>query len=163
MCSGRQTVCPAGRVLVVGCGAVGLLWVQVLVRRGHDVVAADPRADRRARAVELGAVEDDGPVEAAVLTAAAGVNDALSRLTPGGTLLVFSAPGEPVATSLDAIYRKELTVAGSRSATLEAFRHAIDLLPSLVLPPVVTLPLERFAEGVELYRSGRALKVAFTP
>jgi hypothetical protein len=32
-----------------------------------------------------------------------------------------------------------------------------------VLPAVVTLPLERFAEGVELYRSGEALKVVFTP
>jgi hypothetical protein len=32
-----------------------------------------------------------------------------------------------------------------------------------VLPPVTTLPLERFAEGVELYRRGDALKVVFTP
>jgi threonine dehydrogenase-like Zn-dependent dehydrogenase len=154
---------PEGRVLVVGCGAVGLLWIQVLVSRGHEVVAADLRPGRLARALEVGAVADDEPVEAAVVTAAAGVNAALERLSPGGTMLVFSAPAERVSTSLDAVYRKELTVVGSRSATLEQFRSAIDLLPSLVLPPVVTLPLERFAEGVELYRSGDALKVAFTP
>ena len=154
---------PAGRVLVVGCGAVGLLWIQVLVRRGNSVAAADLRAERLALARKLGAVADDDPVEAAVLTAAAGVNDALTRLVPGGTLVVFSAPDEPVATSLDAVYRKELTVAGSRSATLADFQSAIDLLPSLILPPVVTLPLERFPEGLDLYTSGTALKVVFTP
>ncbi len=154
---------PAGRVLVVGCGAVGLLWVQVLMRRSNSVVVADPRAERLARAQELGAVADEEPVEAAVLTAAAGVNDALARLVPGGTLLVFSAPDEPVATSLGAVYRKELTLVGSRSATLADFQGAIDLLPSLVLPPVVTLPLERFADGLDLYRSGAALKVVFVP
>ena len=152
-------------LLVVGflALAVGLLWIQVLARRGNAVVAADPRAARLDRALELGATVDDDPVDAAVLTASAGVNTALGRLSPGGTLLVFSAPDEPVATSLDAVYRKELTVAGSRSATLVHFRSAIDLLPSLVLPPVITLPLERFAEGVDLYASGAALKVVLVP
>jgi L-iditol 2-dehydrogenase len=154
---------PDGRVLVVGCGAVGMLWIQVLARRGNSVVAADPRAERVARARELGATVDDDPVDAAVLTAAAGVNAALDRLSPGGTLLVFSAPDEPVATSLSAVYRKELTVAGARSATLAHFHSAIDLLPSLVLPPVAVLPLEQFAEGLELYTSGAALKVVFRP
>jgi hypothetical protein len=37
------------------------------------------------------------------------------------------------------------------------------LLPELELPEPTVLPLERFAEGLELYRSGRALKVVFTP
>ena len=58
----------------------------------------------------------------------------------------------PVA--LDAVYRKELVVRGSRSATPAYFRDAVELLPQLVLPPVTTLPLERFLEGVELYRRG---------
>ncbi|HEY5295776.1 MAG TPA: hypothetical protein VIJ70_09925, partial [Gaiellaceae bacterium] len=103
------------------------------------------------------------PAAAAVVTAHGGLGEALLRLDPGGTLLVFAAPDEPVPVSLDAIYRKELTVVGSRSAAPASFQAAVSLLPSLVLPPVVTLPLERFAEGVELYRSGEALKVVFTP
>lgn len=151
---------PRGRVLVVGCGAIGRLWIQVLQRRGDEVVAADPRADRL---VSSGALVDADPVDAAVLTAHAGANDALARLEPGGTLLVFAAPDELVPLSLDAIYRGELRVLGSRSATPAAFRAAIDLLPSLELPEVTTLPLERFADGVELYRSGDALKVVFAP
>jgi L-iditol 2-dehydrogenase len=153
---------PRGRVLVVGAGAIGQLWVQVLTRRGDEVQIADPREDRVAHAKELGAVTGDAPVDAAVLTAPAGINDALRRLTPGGTLIVFAASDALEPTSLDTVYRKELQVVGSRSATPAYFMDAVELLPSLVLPPQTRLPLDRFLEGVELYRSGDALKVVFT-
>jgi L-iditol 2-dehydrogenase len=154
---------PRGRVLVVGCGAIGRLWIQVLILRGDSVVAVDPRSDRLAGARGLGAEVDDDPLAAAVLTAPAGVNDALLRLEPGGTLLVFAAPEGTLPTSLDAVYRNELKVVGSRSASPAYFRKAVEVLTSLVLPPVTTLPFERFLEGVELYRRGTALKVVFTP
>jgi L-iditol 2-dehydrogenase len=155
---------PRGRVLVVGAGAVGQLWIQVLRRRGDDVVAVDLRPERLATAHMLGAeTADVDTVNAAVLTAPAGINDALHRLEPGGTLLVFAAPEEDVPTTLDAVYRKELQLVGSRSATPAYFRAAVDLIPTLVLPEVTTLPLDRFLEGVELYRRGDALKVVFTP
>jgi L-iditol 2-dehydrogenase len=152
-----------GRVLVVGCGAVGLLWVQVLLARGCDVVVAELRTERVELAHSLGATTDTEPVSAAVLTAHAGLDDALARLEPGGLLVVFAAPAEPVPVSLDLVYRRELTVVGSRSATPAAFAAAMELLPRLALPAVRTLPLERFEEGVELYRSGDALKIAFAP
>src|SRR5215218_6958708 len=106
---------PRGRTLVVGAGAVGLLWTQVLSRRGHHVVATDPRTDRLQLARHAGAHRDDDPVAAAVVTAPAGINDALHRLEPGGTLVLFAAPPDVHPTALDAIYRKELTVVGSRS------------------------------------------------
>ncbi len=154
---------PQGRVLVVGCGAIGQLWVQALRRRGDAVVAVDPRPERLAQAVALGALADSDPVGAAVLTAPAGLNGALERLEPGGTLLVFAAPEELVSVALATIYRNELSVVGSRSATPGYFDSAIELLPSLELPPVTTLPLARFREGVDLYRRGGALKVVFTP
>jgi threonine dehydrogenase-like Zn-dependent dehydrogenase len=151
-------------VLVVGVGAIGQLWIQVLRRRGDEVVAVDPRPERLAQAHLLGAETDDvDAVGAAVLTAPAGINEALHRLEPGGTLLVFAAPEEDVPTTLDAVYRKELHVVGSRSATPAYFRGAAEILPTLVLPQVTRLPLERFLEGVELYRRGDALKVVFTP
>jgi len=155
---------PRGRVLVVGAGSIGQLWIQVLRRRGDDVIALDPRAERRAQAHLLGAAtEDVDSVGAAVVTAHDGVNDAVQRLVPGGTLLVFAAPEHDVPTNLDAVYRKELRVLGSRSATPAYFRDAVELLPSLVLPEVTTMPLERFVEGVELYRRGDAMKVVFVP
>ena len=152
-----------GRVLVVGCGAVGLLWTQVLARRGCRVVPLDPRRDRLELALAAGAREDDDPVAAAVVTAPGGINDALQRLEPGGSLVLFAAAPRDQPTALDAIYRKELTLVGSRSATPPYFRRALELLPSLRLPRVTRLPLDRFLEGVELYRRGEVLKVVFTP
>jgi L-iditol 2-dehydrogenase len=158
----RENV-PRGRVLVVGCGAVGLLWVQALLARGDTVVAVDPRPDRLERALELGAVADADPVAGAVLAAHGGLNTALGRLEPGGTLVVFAAPDELVPAALSAIYRNELTLVGSRSGTPAYFRDAVELLPALRLPRPLVLPLERFAEGLAAYRSGEALKVVFTP
>jgi threonine dehydrogenase-like Zn-dependent dehydrogenase len=154
---------PVGRVLVVGCGAVGLLWIQVLLRRGNEVAVVEPRAERLELARELGASVDAASVSAAVLTAHGGYAEGLTRLEPGGRLVVFSAPSEPVPVPVDLVYRRELTLVGSRSATPAAFDAAVAVLPTLVAPPVTSLPLDRFDEGVELYRRGEALKVAFTP
>ena len=144
---------PRGRVLIVGNGFVGRLFGAVLDRRGDDVYAADldPRRD---------GCRPDGPVDAAVLCAPGGATEAAEALEPGGTLLVF-APSAPL--DLDAVYRRELTALGSRSATPRHMREAIALLPTLVLPEPTVLPLERFAEGLDLYRRGEALKVVFTP
>jgi len=102
----------------------------------------------------------DGPVDAAVLCAPGGATEAADALVPGGTLLVF-APSAPLG--LDAVYRSELTILGSRSATPRHMHEAVTLLPELDLPEPTVLPLERFHEGLELYRSGEALKVVFTP
>ena len=141
---------PGGRVLVVGQGFVGRLFAEVLRRRGDDVFAVDTRPERAGR-------EPDGPVDAAVLCAPAVPLDAI---TSGGTVLVFS-PAAPV--DLELVYRKELTLTGSRSATPLHMHEALALLPELDLPEPTVLPLDRFDEGLELYRSGRALKVVFTP
>ena len=113
--------------------------------------------------MRLGGLVDDEPVDAAVVTAHGGLNDALARLEPGGTALVFAAPTENVPVAVGSVYRRELHIVGSRSASPAHFDAAIAALPELDLPEVTTLPLERFEEGVELYRRGEALKVVFTP
>ena len=141
---------PRGRVLVVGHGFVGRLFAAVLGRRGDEVFARDARPERAGR-------EPDGPVEALVLCAPAAPLDAVA---PGGTVLVFADAG---AVDLDEVYRRELTLVGSRSATPRHMREALDLLPELDLPRPTVLPLERFDEGLHLYRRGEALKVVFTP
>ena len=141
---------PRGRVLVVGQGFVGRLFAEVLRRRGDDVFAVDANPERAGRA-------PDGPVDAAVLCAPAAP---LETVVPGGTVLVFS----PAATvDLDEVYRRELTLTGSRSATPRHMHEAAALLAELEVPAPTVLPLERFDEGLELYRSGAALKVVFTP
>jgi L-iditol 2-dehydrogenase len=154
---------PRGRLLVVGCGSVGLLWIQALARRGDVPVASDVREDRLAFARDLGAGTDVDPVPAAVVTAPGGLNEAIRRVEPGGIILLFAADPDPAPVALDAIYRKELSLVGSRSPSPPFFTDAIRALPSFVLPEVRRLPLERFAEGLDLYRRGEALKIVFTP
>ena len=141
---------PRGRVLVVGQGFIGKLFAEVLRHRGDTVFARDIRPARDGPA-------PDGPVDGLVLCAPAAPLDALA---PGGTVLVFASAG-PV--DLDEVYRRELTLVGSRSATPAAMQAAAALLPKLDVPEPTVLPLARFAEGLELYRSGRAPKVVFTP
>ncbi len=144
---------PPGRVLVVGNGFVGRLFAAVLARRGDEVFAVDRDPSRSGRA-------PDGPVGAAVICAQGGAETALEAVEPGGTVLVFAdARAIPAAP----IYRRELTLVGSRSATPEAMREAVRLLPGLELPEPTVLPLDEFAEGLELYRRREALKVVFVP
>jgi len=141
---------PPGRVLVVGQGFVGRLFAEVLRSRGDDVFATDVNPLRTGR-------EPDGPVDAVVLCALAAPLDAV---TPGGTVLVFS-PATHV--DLDDVYRRELTLVGSRSATPRHMVEARRVVGELELPAPTVLPLDSFEEGLELYRTGAALKVVFAP
>ena len=144
---------PHGRVLVVGNGFVGRLFGALLARRGDEVFAVDADPRRAGRA-------PDGPVDAAVLCAPAGADAALGAVEPGGMVLVFADAG---ALPAEPVYRRELTVVGSRSASAAAMREAAALLPTLDVPKPTVLPLERFAEGLELFLRRDALKVVFAP
>lgn len=144
---------PRGRVLVVGHGFIGRLFAAVLAHRGDEVFAVDSDPRRAGRA-------PDGPVASAVLCAPGGAETALEAVEPGGTVLVFADAGAIPAAQ---VYRRELTIAGSRSSTQATMRQAVELLPELDLPEPVVLPLERFTEGLELFRRREALKVVFVP
>ena len=141
---------PRGSVLVVGHGFVGRLFAAVLRRRGDEVYAVDARPERSGPA-------PPGPVDAAVLCAPAAP---LEAVAPGGTVLVFADAGR---IDLDAVYRRELTLTGSRSATPRHMREAAALLPELDVPEPTVVPLERFHDGLDLYRTGGAVKVVFAP
>ncbi len=144
---------PRGRVLVIGNGFVGRLFAAVLERRGDEVYAADSDPARAGRA-------PDGSVDAVIVCARGAGRDALAAVAAGGTVLVFADAGELPG---DEVYRRELQVVGSRSATPQSMREAAQLLPMLAVPEPTVLPLERFEEGLSLYRERRALKIVFTP
>lgn len=149
---------PRGRVLVVGNGFVGRLFTAVLERRGDEVFAIDADPRRAGRA-------PDGPVDAAVVCAGAKTGTtlaeaALATVEPGGTVLLFADAG---ALPAEPVYRRELTVVGSRSATPEAMHVAASLLRELDLPAPLVLPLDRFADGLDLFLRREALKVVFVP
>ncbi len=144
---------PRGRVLVVGNGFIGRLFGAVLERRGDTVFAVD-RLPQRA------GVAPDGPVDAAVLCAPGGGDVALDAVVPGGTVLLFADAGTLPAAGM---YRRELTVIGSRSSTPAHMAEAVALLPTLDVPAPTVVPLDRFDEALAMFREGSALKVVLVP
>ena len=143
---------PRGEVLVLGGGFIGRLFAAVLRERGDSVYLGDldPLRDGPA---------PPGPVAAVVVCARGAGQDALDAVSPGGTVLVFADPG---SLDLAAVYRGEITLVGSRSATPRHLEEAIRLLPALELPEPSVRPLEEFQAGLDEYVSGEALKVVFT-
>jgi L-iditol 2-dehydrogenase len=160
---------PRGTGVVGGCGAIGRLFARVLAARGDSVRALDADASRLVAAAAEGfePPATDELLDFAVVTAPAALDAALALLRPGGTCLLFAAPATPVPVLLDRLYRRELVLVGSRSATPSSLRAALDLIASGRVPveDLVTdvLPLEEFAEGLDRYRRRRALKVVFRP
>ena len=144
---------PRGEVLIVGGGFIGQVFARVLRRRGDRVHVYDVDPAR-------GATEPPGTVAAAVLCAPGGADVAVEAVEPGGVVLVFADAGP---LPLGAVYRRELTVVGSRSATPRHLEEAVRLLAEIDFPAATVLPLERFEEGLTAYRSRRATKVVFTP
>ena len=121
-------------------------------RRGDEVFAVDTDPRRAGR-------EPDGPVDTAILCAPGGADrgSAGARARRHAARLRGRRP-DPGDAGLPARADRP----GSRSATPRTWRRRA-LLPELDLPEPTVLPLERFAEGLELYRRGEALKVVFTP
>jgi L-iditol 2-dehydrogenase len=144
---------PRGDVRVLGGGFIGTLFAAVLRGRGDTVYVRDVNPARNGP-------EPPGEVGAVVICASGAGRDALEAVEPGGTVLVFADPG-PI--DLGDVYRRELTVVGSRSATPRHMKEAARLLPELELPEPAIYPLAEFERGLDAYTSGNALKVVFTP
>jgi L-iditol 2-dehydrogenase len=144
---------PHGDVLVLGGGFIGSLFAAVVRGRGDTVFVRDVNPARNGP-------EPPGLVGAVVVCASGAGRDALAAVEPGGTVLAFADPG-PV--DLGEVYRRELTVFGSRSATPRHMEEAAGLLPTLDLPEPAMYALADFARGLDAYTSGQALKVVFTP
>jgi len=101
----RADVPPGGTVVVLGLGAVGLCAVRSALLQGAGrVLAVDPVAGRRDRAVASGAVALEGPTVEAVLEATGGLGadsvidavatdsslaDAFAAVRAGGTVSVI--------------------------------------------------------------------------
>jgi threonine dehydrogenase-like Zn-dependent dehydrogenase len=144
---------PPGEVLIIGGGFVGRLFEAVLRERGETVFIRDSDPARSGP-------EPSGPVRTVLVCAPGAGRAALEAVEAGGTVLVFADAG-PLES--DEIYRRELVLLGSRSATPAHLSQAVDLLPRLELPEPLVLPLERFDEGLAAYRDREALKVVFRP
>lgn len=106
--------------------------------------------------------------DAAILTVpgARPFGTALACTRLGGMLTLFAAQPEFVPVDLETLYHRELTVSSTYSSSPPDLQLALDLLASgqVRVNELIShrLPLERFAEGVELMRKREALKVYFS-
>ncbi|MDR7544205.1 MAG: alcohol dehydrogenase catalytic domain-containing protein [Armatimonadota bacterium] len=184
----RARLRPEDRVLVLGCGVMGLLHLMVLRTRSEpslimaadrvsarlevaarfaDVVAdvtATPldEAVRRATGADGADVVIVGPGTVEALEAAAGA------VAPGGTLVVF-APTPPEARwplDVHQVFFRETTIVPTYSAGPDDVREAVRLLGcGLPVTELIThrLPLDQAALGYDLVRTASALKVVVVP
>jgi 2-desacetyl-2-hydroxyethyl bacteriochlorophyllide A dehydrogenase len=179
----RRLAMPAGSdLLVVGAGTIGLLLVQAARRSGAAAVSViDPDASRRDLAAAMGADAVAGTldelmgnrrngfeyaIEATGVPAAA--STALNSLGRGGTMLVFGVapPDAQLPLSQFQVYNDEITVLGSM-AVLNTFEPAMRLMASGAIDAARmlthTLPLDQFADAVQLVRDRQGLKVQVDP
>lgn len=139
------------RVTVIGCGAEGLLLIQVLVAHGARVIAADLVEHRLAAARRLGAeavVRVSAGIDAAIeellcapvvfesAGTAAALELAIRAATPGGRVVALglaSAPAELVPLTF---VRRGLTLIGSLIYDHPAdFQRAIDMVRERRIQP----------------------------
>jgi 2-desacetyl-2-hydroxyethyl bacteriochlorophyllide A dehydrogenase len=147
----RADIAPGATVVVLGLGAVGLCAVRSALLLGAGrVLAVDPVAGRRARAVADGALSVDGPTVEAVLEATDGrgadavidavaldatLDDALRSVRAGGTVSVVGVHSlEPYPLPiLDSLFRS-LTLRMTTAPVHQTWKELVPLVLSGRLP-----------------------------
>jgi threonine dehydrogenase-like Zn-dependent dehydrogenase len=171
---------PGKRFGVSGLGPAGLVAVQMAKAYGaSEVVGIDPLPERRALASQLGAdivmpPEDEafpagrtGPSALHASIDCTGLKPAIEFLMERTfhVVTVFGVMREPV--EFQPHHWGRLTLMGYGTHYREAAERALKLVTagSLDLTPLVThtLPMTRYAEGVELLKNKEAIKVCFLP
>lgn len=179
----RAPIHPGDNVCIIGAGPMGALFAMVARAHGAGHVLMSDVVPYRLRFVEevLGATainpaETDlkGAVTALtrigcdlVIDAVGNqINSAIALARRGGNILLFGLrPHDSPPVNQYTITRYDLTVIGA-FVGLNPFVQTIALLESGLIAPsrLIThrLPLSELARGVELMRSGQAMKVLIT-
>ena len=131
-----------GRVLVLGCGPIGLLSTMVAARSG-EVVAVDPLPERQLLAEAAGATTAAGayvPSEHGsfdVVVDAAGFESTwrvgIDALRPNGELVVLGLGQPEGAFPMSTVVRRSIRVRGHFAYSRADFDAALDLLRDPVL------------------------------
>lgn len=170
---------------VVGTGVIGMLFIQLIKSSGGKVVAIDLDDERLSLARTLGADHIINPsnkivtgeiknittegIDAAILTVTNKntLSDALSYIRDGGTASIFGASGKEsrFVIDLENVYKRELTIMSSYSATPESLKRAFDIVTGkkLKISPLLSgvLPLSDFKKGLDLMMQKKIYKAVF--
>jgi threonine dehydrogenase-like Zn-dependent dehydrogenase len=176
----RAPIQAGDNVAIIGAGPMGLLFAQLYRTLGAGrVIVADIVPYRLHFAEEIGvdealnptqvdlaqAVRDITGLGADLVVDAVGnqIDTAVKLARRGGQVVLFGLrPHDNPAVSQYTITRYDLTIHGS-FVGLNPFEQTVQLLESQRLHPAQLIshrvPLTGLAEGVELMRSGQAMKV----
>jgi L-iditol 2-dehydrogenase len=173
--------------LVVGAGAVGMLFMPLLRDLGVAVIAADMRRERLDIARNWGAVAGGVPdaddviglckrhsegrgVDCVILTIvnAATVALSLQSVRDGGTIVIFGGkPGAEITLPMWDVWLREINLVTSYSATPEGLNRALTILSGdayVGLENLIShqMPLAEAQAAFELVVQGKASKAVIT-
>ena len=172
-------------VVILGSGTIGLLMLKAVQHDGaRRVVMTDPREDKRARALSLGAdvVVDSLRSDAVeVIRAELGesadvvfdcvsiqstVDQSLSLAFKGGVVVIVGVPVKPVNIPLPLLQDLQVRLQGSATYMPEDYATAIEIITSGLVAPedfiTAVYPLEEVAEAFASSASGAQVKVVVT-
>ncbi|THD82494.1 alcohol dehydrogenase [Aliigemmobacter aestuarii] len=176
----RAGVTRGDRVLVPGAsGGVGSALVQLLTRRGAEVIAVTSDA-KRVAIRDLGAAsvldrQDDplavlGPESVDVVidnVAGAGFGQMLKTLRRGGRLATSGAIAGPVVElDLRTLYLKDITLIGCTAWDAPVFPDLISCIERAEIRPLLaaTFPLDRIADAQRLFLTRQHIgKIVLVP
>jgi L-iditol 2-dehydrogenase len=186
----KARIAQGEHVLVIGAGPIGLLLMMLAKIEGAAVYVSDPMPERRAKAMESGALEANDPsggntaewmrertagrgADAVLLAVPSSklVDEALAAARPGGRVLLFAQndPEMRIEFRAAAVGVEEKEILGSYSADWEIQEESAQLVFSRELPvsKLIThrFPLEKFHEGLALaaHPTRESLKVMILP
>lgn len=182
----RGRVRPGDRVVVFGCGGIGLNLVQVAAALGAYVVAVDLLEDKLEWARRLGAAETLHPPQVERIDKAVrGLTDggadiafeaiglpltqeqAFACVRPGGRLVLVGFAGEAMRLDSGRAMYREMEVLGSLGCRAVDYRRVIHLVAQgkLRLQELVTarFPLEQIGDAFEALRHGQGVRSVVTP
>jgi 2-desacetyl-2-hydroxyethyl bacteriochlorophyllide A dehydrogenase len=166
--------------LIYGAGTMGLMMAQLAQRAGAaSVSVVDLNDARLAVARGLGvdgagsrADEFDRPEGWEVVVDCTGVvpaiEDALTRVRPGGTMQIFGVAAADARASFSPfdVYKNEITIVGSM-AVLHSFGRAVDLMAKNVIDANVLISdrygLDEYPAAVDAFRRGVGRKLQVRP
>lgn len=184
----RMIVEKGDTCLVVGVGAVGILFMPLLTVRGVTAIAADTRDERIALARKWGAAAGGVPgrddvaamcknasegrgADAVILSVVteATLKLAFNAVRDGGTVVLFGGkPGDAFSTPVWDIWLREIDVISSYSATPDGLERALGFLSTKACEGLETLvshrlPLAEAQNAFEFFHRGAASKIVIVP
>ena len=184
----RAGIRPGDTVLIIGCGAIGLMMLQLARLQGASgIIVSEPVAMRREIALKLGADAAIDPVHESVADAVrkgfgglepdvviecvgntVAVRQAFEAAGRGSTLLLFSVPvpGTAHPLSLMDVYKKELTVTGSMiNPDTHARAAALINAGRIRFDEIIThtYPLEQLQDALLMQMNDASIKVIVEP